>query len=517
MTLYQSTGSGVPSGDQIRELRWRTMYEAASASRPRNRLTRVVRRDGDLLSNAGSLMGSTIVTAATGFVYWWVAARAFSTEAVGAASAAVSAMTLIGTLGMFGMGTLLISRLPRMDRDQWQLINTCLMVTGSIATIGGLIYVCLAEFVIVGLRESLNSPSMVALLLLGITLNAVALVLDEGLIGLLAGGLQMMRNMYFAVGKLVLLIILGLLPVTFGGNAILATWLVGTAMSMLLLAAQLRRQGMQVLARPRLAALRGLVGHAWDYNLLNLATMLPRTMLPLVVTAVLGTRNAAPFYTAWMVANFVVMVPNNLSVTLFAVAAGDTATLRTKVRTALLVSLGLGVPASLVLAVGSGPIMMIFGAGYAKVASDALMILALTYTPTVFRQLYLAVSRVHGRVRRATGLAAAAGVVEVAAAWWGGVHGGTLTTLVLWLAVVITLEALVTVPVVLKVVLAKPKPTESASRRPVGAGPSRSPHRVLCRQRGPAPLSTTVLPGRSSAHEAQGRRTPALRLSAKDR
>ena len=50
-----------------------------------------VRANWTLYSNAGSLVAATAVTSGLGFVYWWVAARLFSQEAVGFASAIVSA------------------------------------------------------------------------------------------------------------------------------------------------------------------------------------------------------------------------------------------------------------------------------------------------------------------------------------------------------------------------------------------------------------------------------------------
>ena len=72
----------------------------------------------DLFLNAGSLMATTLITSVFGFAYWWVAAHVAPTAAVGQASAAVSAMTLIGTIGMFGMGTMLIAELPSMARGK---------------------------------------------------------------------------------------------------------------------------------------------------------------------------------------------------------------------------------------------------------------------------------------------------------------------------------------------------------------------------------------------------------------
>ncbi len=76
----------------------------------------VWQRHGDLLSNTGSLLATTGVTSALGFAYWIVAARMFSQSAVGYGSAAVSAMTLLGTIGMLGLNTLLIGELPRRTR-----------------------------------------------------------------------------------------------------------------------------------------------------------------------------------------------------------------------------------------------------------------------------------------------------------------------------------------------------------------------------------------------------------------
>ena len=79
-----------------------------SAHRRRRRPLRALLPHADLLTNAGSLFGSSVVTAALGFAFWWLAARTVPIAEVGAASAAVSAMTFLGTAGMFGLGTLLI-------------------------------------------------------------------------------------------------------------------------------------------------------------------------------------------------------------------------------------------------------------------------------------------------------------------------------------------------------------------------------------------------------------------------
>jgi O-antigen/teichoic acid export membrane protein len=417
-------------------------------------LTEKLRGHVDLFLNAGSLIATTLITSLFGFAYWWLAARTAPAEAVGQASAAVSAMTLIGTIGMFGMGTMLISDLPSLRGPKWSLISTCLLVAGGAATVGGLIYVGLAHFAIPGLREALGGTPGTVLLVVGIALNAMTLVLDEALVGLLQGPLQLMRNAWFSVSKLVLLGALAVLPLTLTGSELLLTWIAGIVFSTVVLGKAVHKRGLLDGARPSLGLLRGRGRATFDHNLLNLATYLPRAALPLVVTAVLSAAANASFYTAFMVLSFLAMVPANIALTLFAVASGDKAALRSKVRVGLLLSLGGGVPASLLVMWLAEPIMSVFGAGYAATAGRALAILALTYVPFVFHHFFLAISRVQNRVRGAGVFSVFAGVAELLAAWWGGTHGG-LDELVTWVAVVMAVEMVLVAPVVLRVVFGK--------------------------------------------------------------
>ncbi|WP_432985944.1 lipopolysaccharide biosynthesis protein [Dactylosporangium sp. CA-233914] len=434
-----------------------TVYEGTSAARPDRRIGRAARRHIDLLTNSGSLMGTTVVTSVLGFAYWWVAARAFPADVVGSASAAVSALTLVGTLSMFGMGTLLISELPRLPDParRWNFILTCLMVATAAAAAGGLIYVALARFAIPGLRHSIGSWPMTLILLLGVVVTATTLVLDDGLLGLMSGPLQLLRNTYFAVAKLILLGALALLPIAARPGHVLVTWVAGGVLSVLLLTFSLRRRGLSAAARPAWSMLRGRLVQALEHNALNLALFVPRTVQPLVVAAVISPAATAAFYTMYMIFSFLTMLPNNLATTLFAAAAGNMAALRAKVRMALLVSVGLGVPACLVLALVAKPVMGLFGPAYASLAGQALAILALTYPLLLFRPLYFAIARVLGRVPRASVFAVVAGVTELAAAWYGGSHDG-LTGLALWLAGVWLLQGLWTAPTVLGVALRRP-------------------------------------------------------------
>jgi O-antigen/teichoic acid export membrane protein len=379
-------------------------------------------------------------------------------------------MTLIGTIGMFGMGTMLISDLSSLRGRKWELISTCLLVAGSVATVGGLGYVALAHLAIPGLRSALGGTAATGLLVFGIALNAVTLVLDEALVGLLQGPLQLMRNFWFSLIKLVALGALAVLPIALNGGELLLTWIAGMVLSVAILGASLRRRGLVDSLRPRLELLRGRGRATFDHNLLNLATYLPRAALPLVVTAVLSAEANASFYTAFMVTSFLAMVPGNVALTLFAVASGDKAALRSKVRMGLLICLAVGLPVSVVVALAARPIMSIFGTQYASSAGTALTILALTYLPFVFHHFFLAISRVQNRVRGAGVFSVFAGLAELAAAWYGGSRG-SLTELVGWVAIVMAIETVLVAPTVLRVVFASPVGASPVGASPLGASP----------------------------------------------
>jgi len=144
-----------------------------------------------MLVNSGSLFGTTTVTSVLGFVYWWLAARQFSPEAVGFASAAISAMTLLGTACILGLGTLLVGELPRQPRQQVSLINAALILVGGVGECFGIVFAVVAPFISLSFQPLRASIQDIMLFAVGVSLTAITIVLDQALIGLLRGELQL--------------------------------------------------------------------------------------------------------------------------------------------------------------------------------------------------------------------------------------------------------------------------------------------------------------------------------------
>jgi len=411
------------------------------------RVRQAVAQNTDVLSNSVSLVTTTAVTSMVGFVFWWAAARLYPVDSVGQASAAIAALSLLSTVGMFGLGTLLVGELPRRAHIAAHLTSAALLASALASAVLAAAYVIVCLLIGGDLGAFFSSPLVVAMFVLGVGVSSSSLVLDQGLIGLLMGSLQTWRNIYMSVGKLIFLVIAGVTVANASGSVIFACWMAGVLASLMLLTVHFRRRGMRLIARPALGELRGLSRQTVDHNLLNIALLIPRFSLPILVTGILGASENAAFYASQMLVSFVYLIPVHLGLVLFAVATGDEVELRHRLRFTLGVSVGVGVPASLVLAVGASFFLNLFGAGYAADATACLQIMALAYLPWIIKTFYVTVARVHNKLRLAATWMVVGGIAEIGGAVLGAVYGG-LTGLAVGVALATALQGLATLPTV---------------------------------------------------------------------
>jgi len=447
MTYYLSDHADGAAEPGVRKLRWTAQYQSKAKVTPRSRAGRIVRRNLDLLTNSGTVFATTVITSALGFVYWWLAARYLTQGQVGVTSSAVATMTLVSTIGVFGLGTLLVGEVQRTRAGtEWNLISAAASIAATASAVGGMIFVVASVF-LPSLVGGHGTIAFSVLLILGCGLTAVQSVVDDALVGLLAARLQLLRNSYMALIKLGLLAVVAFVPSMRSAAGLLGTWVFGLAVSFLALAVHLRRASLLSSLRPRLSLLQGKWRHAFGHNVLNLSLFLPRAALPLLVTALVSAHATAGFYTAWMIFMFLAMVPMSLSNMLYAITATDRAALQSKIRFSLLASAVIGLPAVAVLMLAARPIMGIFGPAYQE-AGVLLGWLALTFPATVMRSVYFAAARVRRRLRLATAFSVVAGLAELAGATIGAKMAG-VSGLTKGYAFVTIAEAVILLPRVL--------------------------------------------------------------------
>ena len=399
-----------------------------------------------IVINAGSLFSTQIVTSGLGFLYWWLAARMFEPGLVGLSSAAISAMLLMGDIGKVGLDTLLVGELPRRPNAQKELIMTALLITGVVGFGLGVLFaygspLLSSEFALL----TKNLPSLL-LFSIGVALTSVGLVMDQALIGLLKGQIQLQRNTVFSAVKLLVLFLAGLLLTSKFGLVIYATWAVGNFLSFVYVAiiALPKTNNRYTAFYPQLSIFRELGGPAMKHYALNLSLQIPGYTMPLLVTALVSVENTASFYTAWMIANFLFALPYAFTRVLFAVGATQQSWLAEKIRFTLRLSFFIGGLGAVALFIISNPLLKIFGSSYAEQATSTLRILAVSIFPLIIKTHYVAVSQIFGHMVKAAKVMAVGCVLELSLAAVGAYLGGLFGLSLGWV-IAVYIEGLITI------------------------------------------------------------------------
>jgi O-antigen/teichoic acid export membrane protein len=387
------------------------------------------------------MVGTTLVTSVLGVAFWLIAAHNFSQAAVGVASAAIAAMTLLGFIGTLGLGTLLMGDLPRREAGHRSLLNAALAVNAAVGAVLGLGFALIAPLVSSNLEPLGESLPSVAFFAAGVGLTALALVLDQALIGLLRGGLQLGRNLVFALVKLLALIPIVVLVAGAGAPWIYSAWAIGIVVSLIVLVRFYARRDGDPL-RPNFALLLKMRASAASHAAVNLALETADLAMPILVVMLLSASANAGFYIAWMIVGFLVMVPLSLSMVSYAIGSADAAGLSRRFRFTFAISLGFGLIANLVLIPAAYPVLQVFGQGYADQATTALHVLALGVFPLTFKTHYVAIYRVQRRLGVALPVVWVGTLLELGGGVIGAVAGGLTGVAWGWVAG-LCIEALV--------------------------------------------------------------------------
>lgn len=448
---------------------------------------------------SASLVGTYALTSVLGLAFWLLAARQFAVSAVGVGGAAISMMTLLATLGTSGLGTLLVARLPHTPQGSRRVLTrTSLAVAGAVATLLGIAVPFLAIQVLhLGNLDAIaGGPGRGALFAVGTGLMAVALVIDQAVLVLGTGSLQLERNAVASAAKLAALAVLSVAGQT-GGMTIFVAWTLGTLVSLPIVAH--RTRGGRGLEDGRrlvdLGQLRGLRVQALSHHALNTTLQASLQLLPLLVLVLVSSEQNGVFTTALQLAGVVFALPFAISVGLFAAAEGDVAHIVDRMRFTVPFALGISVAANLLLLPLAPVLLSVFGEQYSADGVEVLRLLALAGIPFVVKDHFVALRRVQNRTGQATLVLLVFSAVELAAAYAGARAGGTVGLCLGWVAVLAGEALVLGLPLLMAVrapgarvgaaVVSRPAttpaanghdaPDEAAAAAPAAAAPAEAP------------------------------------------
>lgn len=400
-----------------------------------------------MIFNSGSLIVTRLIAAVSGFAFWAIAANRFPTEAIGFAGAAITSMLTVGNFGMLGIGTYLVSEMHRKRVERGTLFSTGFAVAAAAGLILGTLFATLAPLVIGTLAPLRMGLSSLALFAVGTALTTTMLLLEEVLIGLLLGGMTVLRSMFFAVIRLgALLVLLGAQSAPTPIVMLLA-WLLGDGLSALvILGIGLLRGQRPQLGRFEFSAIQSGAGTALHHHLLTMALNISGMLVPIVVAAVLSAHDNAMFSVAWINTSLAFAIPFALSSVLYAAGNAEPHAARAKLRQTLLIGAAASALAAAAFWLAAPWVMQRFGDDYVIAATLAIRVIVLAVFPVLIKSLWVTMQRINGRMSRALRLVSAGGLLELGMPIAGGLIYGLNGACIAWLLSQIILAAVYVLP-----------------------------------------------------------------------
>jgi O-antigen/teichoic acid export membrane protein len=397
----------------------------------RARLERL--RTDSLARNSAMIAAATASTSALGYVYWVLAARLFPAASVGAASALVSAMSLVSTVAIVGGQSALVERLPsrRTQRDWCVTVTTLVVLTATLSLLGSAITLVVLPLLDPD-QQLFRGPAAIGLFVVAVVATTASTLADFAWIAERRAGVMLAFNVLFAAAKVVLVVVLSQL--TSGPTGVVAAWTLSCCVATTgswLVARRIR--GFRFVRgdwRSELRALRRcLAGH----HVVNLAIVAPTLVLPIVAASRMTTADAAYLYAAWRIGGFFVLLASAVGSALFAEGSHDPSSVGVRARSSVRMLLPLLAVSVLGVVLLRDWILLLFGPEYRDRAATALLLLSLAAIPEAAVSVASAVLRVQRRLRTAAGLLVGIAAVEILLAAWAmprwGVTGSAAVAL----------------------------------------------------------------------------------------
>ena len=375
------------------------------------------RRQSMFASSLGMMTGRA-VSMALGFVFWLLAARLFAPSEVGLAAGAIAAMMLCTQLGALGVGSAFISLYPQYRQRVDTLLSAAITVVGLGSLVAGGLFLLLASAAFGDLDVVAASAAYTGLFLVMCLLGTVNIILDQVSMALGRGGQVLTRNVLFGGVAAVSLLAVGTTREEASSLQLFSLWVAAGVSACAMGGLQLRRSSLRYRFPTRIHRTVGasLIRVGLPNHALTLTERAPGLVLPIVVTELLSPAQNAFWYTVWMMAWVVYIVPISMGIALFAEVSHHPDSLPTAVRSGVRSALALGSAAAVGLALLAGLLLGVLGDQYATQGSTPLRILLVALPPLTFLQQYFAVCRATGKLTEAILTGAVSGIAAVVSA-----------------------------------------------------------------------------------------------------
>jgi O-antigen/teichoic acid export membrane protein len=365
--------------------------------------------------NSVYLMVNNVVVQATGFFFWMVAARLYTTEAVGLASAGVTSMTLLATVSTLGLDYSLIRFLPTAGDKSRQMINTCFTVSGLMSIVLALVFMAglgIWSPALIPIRQHTLFFIIYVISVAVTTLNAFA---QQTFIAKRRAGLALTRGLAFGLSRFIPLIIMAGFFQAFG---IFTSWGIAVLIAVAISLTSISRiePGYFPIPVIKKEILTRMVSFSFANYIAALVSMYGSVLSILVINR-LGAEQNAYFYIGWALGYVLFMIPMSLSFSLFAEGSNDQSKLLQQIMRSLKLVMIILVPAIILMLVLGEKLLLLFGKAYSGNTISLLRILAVSALPLAINQIYYSMKRVKMQMKVVISLSLCVAIITLGLAW----------------------------------------------------------------------------------------------------
>ena len=370
-----------------------------------------------LYSNALFLMTASISGAILGFIFWIIAARLYSAEQVGLASATIASMGVVVSLSRLGLDMGLVRFLQQNGEKDISVINTVLTIGLISSVTAALVFIAgLGAWspALVFIREN---PAYLIAFFVFCSASTLSVFTDYTCIAGRKAHFATARSLVFTILKIPLAIeLVGLLN-EFG---IFSSW--GISLVVALLVSMIfflprSRPGYRFFFTIKKQVVRDMMRFAFANYVASFLWSAPAMVFPIIVLNLIGAESNAFFYIAWAISSVLTTVSNDTSTSLFAEGSFDEAQLKANIKRSLKMTGVLLLPSVILVLVLADKLLLLFGGTYSTSATALLRILALASIPTAVNTIFMAIKRVQKDLKVLTSLTAFVAVVTLVLAF----------------------------------------------------------------------------------------------------
>jgi O-antigen/teichoic acid export membrane protein len=313
-----------------------------------------------LYRNSFYLILSMAVMAFLGFFFWIINARLYSAEQVGIGTTLISVLTLISGFSILGLGNGLIRYLPTSERKN-KKINTAftiIILTSILISIFFLIFLKTFSPKLLFIRENIIYSLLFILFVVFSSLNTIS---ENVFIAYRSSKFVFIKNSIFSITKLILPIFL----VSLGAYGIFISIGISAVIAFSLCLAIL------ILRFNYLPKLIIDISIVKKMSIFSLGTYtyglfggLPYTVLPILITNLLGAKFSAYFYMDMMIASILYIIPTATSQSLFAESSFNKTELKVHLKKTIKIITLIIIPAIIIVFIFGNYILLAFGKEY---------------------------------------------------------------------------------------------------------------------------------------------------------